>query len=84
MSLIQNNYISEQIKNIKQSGVDDILLPESVNEVSPEALKPYVDKIRDALYILSKTHCWWVHHLRALEDTCISERSETNSTSEAY
>ncbi|MGA9841834.1 MAG: hypothetical protein WBQ25_05935 [Nitrososphaeraceae archaeon] len=56
MSLIQNNYISEQIKNKTELELARILLPESVNEVSPEALKPYVDKIRDALYILSKTH----------------------------
>lgn len=51
MSLIQNNYISEQIKNKTELELTRILLPESVNEVSPEAIKPYVDKIRDALYL---------------------------------
>jgi hypothetical protein len=56
MSLIQNNHVSEQTKNKTVLELARILLPESVNELSPAALKPYVDKIRDALYLLSNTH----------------------------
>jgi hypothetical protein len=58
--LLQNNYISQQIKNNTELKHIHILLPESVNEVSPAALMAFLDKIRDALYLLSETKNYYM------------------------
>jgi hypothetical protein len=52
----QNAAILEWIETKTELELARILLPGSRNEISPEALEPYVNKIKDALYLLSKTN----------------------------
>jgi hypothetical protein len=52
----QNAAIPEWIETKTELELARILLPGSRNEISPEALEPYVNKIKDALYLLSKTN----------------------------